>query len=368
MGGSYLEVDFLPKSHLFRVFYVIIFVLLIVFLSTKVPFLFTPIAAMIKYMLLPIVLSGFFYYLFRPVINYLSAKKINRMLSVLLLYFVIAIIVALFSIAGWPTLQEQIENFIANLPNLMDEFNKQWITIQQEPFIFGILGDENTMASLSEYMNSGINKATDYVVNLVSAVTRFVIVIVTVPVILYYMLKEGERMIPAMLKLIPRRYRTEGQEVISEIDTMLSGFIVGRVLICFLLGIMVYAGFLIIGLPYSLLLAILTAVLNMIPYVGPILAAIPCVIIGFVESPSMAIWTLVIIIVAQQIESNLLTPVIYGKQMDIHPVTTIVLLLIAGDISGILGMLLIIPFYMIGKIIFLKIYHLFMEEWMEKPA
>ncbi|WP_392392008.1 AI-2E family transporter [Paenibacillus senegalensis] len=358
----------LPKSNGFRIFYIIIFILLIVFLSTKVPFLFTPIAAMIKYMLLPIALSGFFYYLFRPIIDYLSSKKLNRMCSVLLLYLTITLLIGLFSIAGWPTLQSQIEMFLANLPDLMNEFNQQWTNFQREPFVFGVLGDETVMTAITEYLNSGITKATDYVVNFVSAITRFVIVIVTVPVILYYMLKEGEKMIPAILKMIPKRFRADGQEVIEEMDEMLSSFIVGRVLICFLLGAMVFIGFLIIGLPYALLLSILTAVLNMIPYIGPILAAIPCVLIGFIESPSMAVWTLVIIIVAQQIENNLLTPVIYGKQMDIHPVTTIVLLLIAGDIAGILGMLLIVPVYMMGKIIFLKVYDLFIKEWMEKPV
>lgn len=123
-----------------------------------------------------------------------------------------------------------------------------------------------------------------------------------------------------------------------------------------------YIGFLIIGLPYSLLLTVVSFFLNFIPYIGAVLASIPVVIIGFIESPSIAIWSLVVIIIAQQIQDNILTPVIYGKQLDIHPLTTIVLILVGGDFFGILGILLAIPAYMIIKIIVVRIYEMFLAE------
>lgn len=123
-----------------------------------------------------------------------------------------------------------------------------------------------------------------------------------------------------------------------------------------------YIGFLIIGLPYSLLLTVVSFFLNFIPYIGAVLASIPVVIIGFIESPSIAIWSLVVIIIAQQIQDNILTPVIYGKQLDIHPLTTIVLILGGGDFFGILGILLAIPAYMIIKIIVVRIYEMFLAE------
>ncbi|UVI31640.1 AI-2E family transporter [Paenibacillus spongiae] len=105
---------------------------------------------------------------------------------------------------------------------------------------------------------------------------------------------------------------------------------------------------------------------NLIPYIGPILGAIPCVIVAFTDSPSMVAWVLIVTIVAQQVEGNLLSPLIYGKRLEIHPLTTIILLLVAGKIAGILGFILALPFYMVVKIIVVRIYRLFLAEKVEE--
>ena len=153
--------------------------------------------------------------------------------------------------------------------------------------------------------------------------------------------------------------------MLGEIDTALSNFIIGKVILNLILSVMIYIGFLIIGLPYSLLLTVISFFLNFIPYIGALLATVPVVIIGFIESPSIAIWSVVVIVIAQQIQDNILTPVIYGKQLDIHPLTTVVLILVGGDFFGLLGILLAIPAYMIVKIIAVRIYELFLAEKVE---
>lgn len=156
--------------------------------------------------------------------------------------------------------------------------------------------------------------------------------------------------------------------MLKDIDSALSGFIVTRVLLNVVLGIILYIGFLVIGLPYSLLLAVISIPLNFIPYVGSLLAAIPVIIVGFIESPSMALWSLVIIVVAQQIQDNVLSPIIYGKSLDVHPLTTVVLVLIGGDFFGIIGVLIALPVYMILKILFLRIYEIIIAEREDDPG
>lgn len=156
--------------------------------------------------------------------------------------------------------------------------------------------------------------------------------------------------------------------MLQDIDSALSGFIVTRVLLNVVLGAMLYVGFLIIGLPYSLMLAIISIPLNFIPYVGSLLAAVPVVIVGFIESPTMAIWSVVVIIIAQQIQDNVLSPIIYGKSLDVHPLTTVVLVLVGGDFYGIIGVLIALPVYMILKIIFLRIYEIIIAERVEEVS
>jgi predicted PurR-regulated permease PerM len=129
-----------------------------------------------------------------------------------------------------------------------------------------------------------------------------------------------------------------------------------------LLGVMTFAAFLIIGLPYALLLAIVLAIISFIPFIGSFLGAIPPLILAFTQSPEMALWLILAVFLCQQIQDNVLSPYIFGKTLDIHPFTTIIILLIAGSFAGLMGMLLALPVYMVFKIITQHLYQLFFAE------
>jgi predicted PurR-regulated permease PerM len=300
-------------------------------------------------------------------VNYFERRNINKTISIILIYCVLATSAVVFFIIIWPILQTQIENFIKSAPELIKGFQVQINKMQENRLVSMVVSNNSDLSTkLSEYLNQAITAASNYVSNVFSILTSFVIVIATAPIILYYLLKESEHIPTSILHIIPRRYRRDGKEVISEIDAALSGFIVGRVIITCLLGVLLYIGFLLIGLPYSLLLAVIATVLNIIPYIGQFLGAIPCLIVAFIDAPSMIVWVIIVTVIAQQIESSFLSPHIYGKRLDIHPLTTIILLLVAGDILGILGVILAIPAYMVVKIIVVRIYRLFLAEKFEE--
>ena len=121
-------------------------------------------------------------------------------------------------------------------------------------------------------------------------------------------------------------------------------------------GIMLLIGYLIIGLEYALLLAIFGMLTNIIPFLGPFIAVIPAIVIGFVQEPQMAIYVLIIMLVAQQIEGNLISPNVMGKALDIHPLTVITIILAAGNIAGLWGIILAIPTYAVIKTIVKNVY------------
>jgi len=351
----------------FRTSLAIITFLLILYLGSKVMFLFVPLVSIIKLLLVPMMLSGFMYYLLRPLVSFLEKRKVNRTFSILLIYLMFIGLFILFWVLVWPTLQEQIQNFIDNTPNLVQGLQDQFNQLQKSPLFSRFFRGESDLASrLSGYLNDAITWITNSMSNLIGVISSIVVVIATLPIILYYMLKDGHKLSPIVQGLIPKKYRKEGQETLKDIDAALSSFIVTRVLLNVILGIILYIGFLIIGLPYSLLLAVISVPLNFIPYVGSLLAAIPVLIVGFIESPTMAIWAMVIVVVAQQIQDNLLSPIIYGKSLDVHPLTTVLLVLIGGDFYGIIGVLIALPVYMIAKIIFLRIYEIIVAERVEE--
>lgn len=338
----------------------IILILIIILLLNQVRFIFNPIVTMVSILIVPITISAFLYYLLRPIVSYLESKKMNRMLSILLIYLLFAGIMTLFFIIVWPPLQKQITDFIDNVPKLITGLENQMNELQKNRYL-SMVNNDNTkfMETITGHVNTAIEAATGYMTHVFTFLNDFIIVVGTVPILLYYMLKEDKKVKPSILRLVPGQYRKDGNAIFLDIDNMLKGFIAGRMISAIVLAIMSFIGFWIIGLPYPLMLAIVGALFNFIPYFGSLLGAIPCVIVAFTVSPSMVLWVIIIVVIAQQVEGNLISPYIYGKTISIHPLTTIILLLVAGDFAGILGMILAIPVYMMIKIIVIRVYQLF---------
>lgn len=136
----------------------------------------------------------------------------------------------------------------------------------------------------------------------------------------------------------------------------MKSYIVGQLFVSLIVGALLLIGYLIIGLDYAFLLALIGVVTNVIPFLGPYIAVIPAIIIALFQDPIMALYVAIIMLVAQQIEGNLITPNIMGSALSIHPLTVITLILAAGNIAGIWGIILAIPFYAVVKTIVVNIY------------
>ena len=338
-------------------------VLVNIYLLSRVSFIFQPLVTMLTVITVPMMLSVFFYYLLRPLVNYMERKKLNRTLSILLIYLVVGVLLVLFIVGLWPSLREQLINLVDNAPNLINSLSVQLRELEQNGAIKALFPEGSTpFSQLTDYINKGFTFVTNYVSGLFSLISSFAIILFTFPIILFYMLKQGEKFGRKLVHIAPKRFQKDSREVVLEIDQALSGFIVGRVLVNLALGVLMYIGFLIIGLPYALLLTVVAVIMNFVPFIGAIVSSVPIVIIGLIQSPSVAIWSLIIILVAQQIQDNLVAPYVFGKKLDIHPLTTIILVLGAGDLGGIIAILIIIPVYMIVKIILVRVYQLFFKE------
>lgn len=125
----------------------------------------------------------------------------------------------------------------------------------------------------------------------------------------------------------------------------------GLIVVCLFVGVSVYIGLLIIGLDYALLLAAVAMVMDVIPYFGPVLGTIPALIVGLMVSPWTALKVLIMVVVIQQLESHLVSPMVLGKKLNIHPVTIIVILLTAGSMAGVLGLVLGVPIFAVSKVL-----------------
>ncbi|GIP08937.1 AI-2E family transporter [Paenibacillus macerans] len=347
----------------------LLIIIAVVYLGSKLDFIYGPIQIMISAVLVPLLLAGFFYYLLRPAVDFLERRKVKRTLAILLLYVVMLIVAVAFIVGVWPPLQTQMVNLLQNVPNLLDMLNVKLNELAENQQLSFLHLEEIDFSKVTEYLGNGVTLLANSITGLVSLLSNFAIALFTFPIILYYLLKDGQRFGVTLAKMFPRRYRGEALRTVREIDNVLNNYIVGRVIVNVALGILMLIGFWILGLPYALLLTVIAVIMNFVPIFGAIISAIPIVLIGLIESPYVGIWSLVIILAAQQIQDNLISPYVFGKTLDIHPVTTILLILGSGKIFGIIGMLLIVPIYMILKILWKKLFRLLIKQQnREKPG
>ena len=159
-----------------------------------------------------------------------------------------------------------------------------------------------------------------------------------------------------MLNFLKGEKKTWVRKTLSDINDTLRSYIQGQLFVSFLVGVMLLIGYLAIGLEYALLLALFGMMMNVIPFLGPYIAVVPAIIIALIQEPKMAIYVAIIMLVSQQIESNFITPNVMGKSLDIHPLTVITIILAAGNIAGLWGIILAIPTYAVIKTILKNIY------------
>jgi predicted PurR-regulated permease PerM len=337
----------------------ILLILTIIFVSSKITFLFRPIGVFISTLFFPILIAGFLFFLLNPVVNFLHQKKVPRYIAILVLYVAVIGIVVVIVDNLVPSINKQFTALASQLPvyakRTINYFNNM---AQTSEFKWTLNAQQNLIKSFEQkligYANSLPETITYSITNIVGVIANVAVILATVPFLLFYMLKDGNKFPEKIAKFFPATFRDEGLIILKETGETLSTYIHGQVAVALSVGTMIFIGYLIIKLPFALVMALIVTFTYFIPYVGLIIGATPAVIVALFDSPTKVLLVLIVIIISQQIESNLLSPLILGKSLDIHPATIIIILLAAGNLAGVLGMILGVPTYAVGKTIVLN--------------
>ncbi|MGX7013734.1 AI-2E family transporter [Vagococcus silagei] len=347
---------------------ILLLVLLIVLLFTKVSYLFQPIVQFVGIVGLPIIISGLMYYIFNPIVNLMEKYGIKRVWGITILF------VAIIGLLTWgvvilvPKIEYQTKSFLNNWPTYWRIIEAKISDVLNLP-IFDKIGEplekslNEFFASISSLTKSLSKNAFKGIGSFVGAVASVVLTVVTVPFILFYLLKDGKELVPYMTQFLPTKMRKPTVTVLADINKQLSSYVRGQVNVAVAVAIMFIIGFSVIGLDYSVTLGILAGFLNLIPYIGSALATIPAVILAMVSGPKMLIAVIIVFILEQTIEGRFVSPLVLGSQMKMHPITIIFVLLTAGKLFGVVGVILGIPGYAAMKVI---ITHLF--EWYKEVS
>jgi predicted PurR-regulated permease PerM len=340
----------------------LLLILLNIYLLGKIDYFLIPFRNILAAIFLPILISILLYYLLRPLHRLLIRVKVPSVVSILIIFLILLALIAFISGSTGYMVATQVRELVGELPKYIDKATLTTVDFFNSgrlDFIADYVPVENINQQVSGTLEKIIPFLTQSVVGSISAVANFATVLVIVPFILFYFLKDDKLFFSNLQGLVPEKHKASAVEIIEDVDKTLSVYIIGQAIVAITIGTLLYIAYLILGLDYALILALFAMITAFIPILGAFLGAIPAVLIGLTVNPIMALKVVIVIIIAQQLEGNLISPNIMGKRMNIHPLTFIIVLLAAASVAGFIGMLIAVPFYAVIKVLiknFRKIY------------
>lgn len=300
---------------------------------------------------LPVILALILSFLLNSVVDCLVSfpkrwgkRQMPRSIAVLL-SFVVAIfaivLAALFIV--FPFIQE-FDKFVIDLPGLVRRIQFLLVVIEQQATAMELPDN------VRDLLNQGIANMASFSVEMAKRILNAVfgfasqaVELVVVPVLTYYLLKDWRSLQSGLINAFSVQYRQQLQNVTNEMGSVISGYIRGQIVISIIMGILVFSGMYLLGVDYPLVLGLLATLTETIPIVGPIIGAIPAILLAYIAAPALAVKVIIFYILIQQIENHLIVPNIMGHTIDLHPILVVVSLLIGGHIYGVVGMMLAVP-------------------------
>lgn len=332
------------EEKFFKIGLAILLLFSIIYVGSLIDWFFRPILVAFQVLFVPLVLTIFLYYLLRPSVNLIN-KKVPRGLSIIIIYLLFFGIIGLGLSRLGPILQEQFINFSNNIPRIIKN-------VEESVFGSNLIGglnwidDEVTLHGLvTEWMNQSDDGLLSGFGSIIGALANAVLGIAIIPILLFYILKDSEKISAGFVKMFNSDQQKDVKKILSDVDSTLSSYIRGQGIVCLFVGLLCLIAYLIIGLEYALLLAVIAGLTNIIPYFGPWIGSIPAIIVALFVSPLTALITVIAIVIIQQLESNVIAPQVLGKKLNIYPITIIFLILLSGKLIGLIGMIIAVPLY-----------------------
>lgn len=300
----------------------------------------------------PLLVTTGIVYLLAPIVRDLEERGLPRWLGTLLAYLGAALTLTIVISVLVPMINEQLRTFAENLPELVtklgDGLNQRLAPLGMHVPI-GEAIDGDALASNIERVVGGDNLSAAVGVigglsGLALGVIQVVVVLIMGPFIAFYALVDLPRLARVVQELIPPQHRGEAIEIGRKLHHVVGGFIRGQLLVALFVGVATSVGLAIIGLPFWLLIGVTAGVTNLVPLLGPIIAGALGVSIALVtEGFGLAVLVLIVMVVVQQIDNHVISPLVMGRNVQVHPLAVLLTLLVAGTVYGMLGLLMAVP-------------------------
>ncbi|HGZ9161712.1 TPA: cell elongation protein CozEb [Staphylococcus aureus] len=352
------------------VFSLIALVLLgiVIFIFEKVSYVFDPFIIVFKTIAAPIIVSLILFYLFNPIVNMMERYRIPRVAGISIIYLAVVGVITLIVNLLIPIIGSQVDSLVKNSPQYLEKLINSIDKIANNTFFSTYYSQINDwLNSLSKKIPSMLSEFTDgfgsKIATFAETIANIGVVIVTTPFVLFFMLKDGHHFKEFSTNIMPPKFRKDFHDLLEKMSVQVGSYIQGQIIVSFCIGILLFIGYSVIGLKYSLVLASIAAVTSVVPYLGPTIAISPAIVIAAITSPWMLLKLAVVWTLVQFVEGHFISPNIMGKTLKIHPLTIIFILLCAGKLLGIVGVILGIPGYAILKVLVTHLFQLFKRRY-----
>ncbi len=295
---------------------------------------------MIRDIILLVFVSLIFASLIDPLADWCERRKIPRAISVLATYVIFIGLFVLVGILLVPPVVTESKALAEGLSSQWDRVASSVEALKQFSQQYGISNEiQSSISSLSSGLQGTFTNVFSTITGFFGNVFSFLLVLV----LTFYMVVQESALKRAMRQVVPDQYQPYVTRILSKIKTMLGHWLRGQLMLSLIIGVLAYVGLTIIGVQYALVLALIAGLFEIIPYVGPVLAAIPAIFFAFTDSPIRALIVLIFYWIMQVIENNLLVPKVMQKAVGLNPLVSIISILIGAKLAGVLGALLAIP-------------------------
>jgi predicted PurR-regulated permease PerM len=298
-------------------------------------------------------------YILLPLVETLDRLKVSRTISILTSFILSMIIISVVLLMIIPIFVDNIKELTAVLPGMFDEAFKK-----VEIFIKGNIPSSWQPEILKEVDNSLIkiqDSLTRAMYNFITSLPgtiSFVLDVLLGWILSFYILKDKEQLVSGLKYFFPKSIRGEMVCFFRDIHRVVLRFIQGQVLIAIIISIIETLGLYLIGMPYATLLGFIGGMSNIIPYFGPYIGAIPALAVALTISPWKALWTAAVFFVVQQLDNIYLSPRIMEGKLRLHPVVTMLAVIVGGKMFGVWGLLFGVPLVAMLKVLLKRVHRI----------
>jgi len=289
-------------------------------------------------------------YLLSGSVNKLSDRGVPRTMAVFISFVGLLAGLSLILLILIPMLRDQINRFADDFPRFVtqtqhhfDHFNSMLHDSNLPEEIKNM--PDRFWGGFEEFGVRVLQRSVNGVIGIFSRLYAFIII----PLATYYLLKDVHKFNDVFLNLFSPENRGNVQDLLSELDTAFGGFIRSRLKLCLIVGTGMIAGLYIFKIPYPVVLGLIAGICEFVPYVGPIVGAVPTLLVGFISHKFLV--AIIIVAIVQLLENAVFVPKVMGSEMGLHPLVVLLALLAGGQLAGAGGMIISVPLVAAGKIL-----------------